>query len=109
MNKYKVIDDADYLIDENQLKRFALQIREMARKEFGVDADGDSLVEVEVTDRTRYWSNQNFPIAYDHKAKTDAEHDMILRDLMSNLEHAAASVKQKIDWKRYRRELVKKV
>jgi hypothetical protein len=107
-NRPKVIDDADYLVPESGLEAFYNKVRAMAREEFGVDADGDSLVQISLTDRTRYWGNQYFLIAYDHKAKTEEEHEAILRDLLTNLEIATKEVRQRFDIRRYKRNEAKR-
>lgn len=96
MKKPPVINDGDYLIDEKKLYSFLEKVRVMADQEFGIDVDGDSLVEVQVVDRTRYEYNGYFNIAYDHKAKTDKDRDNILKDLLSNLQHSSSRVSQMI-------------
>jgi hypothetical protein len=101
--KLKVINDADYLVPLSHLEAFADKIRHMAREEFGIDADGDSLVETRLVDRTRYEGSRYFLIPYEHKAETDEEREEIVRRLSINVGMAADALKMRIEINRDQR------
>lgn len=72
-------------IDQKKLQRFLERINEEAKKEFGEFEDGGALIEVEVTDRTRFERSHYIPILYDHKAVTDEDRRQIENGVFLNL------------------------
>ncbi len=56
-------------LDEKSVRDFHKKIQSMADQEFGVDQDGDSALEVEIIDRTRYQSNHFQLVPYGHKSE----------------------------------------
>ena len=91
----------DDLVDVEKLRAFEDKVYKMARKEFGTDDEGKiNKVQVHLVDRTRYRPEHWFPIAYDHKAKTEAAREELLRNLLINLGLSTDAVKLHLDLER---------
>ena len=84
-------------INEVELGLFWKKVQDMADKEFGVDDEGDSSVEVELVDRTRCNHMQYQPVPYGHR---EGMADLALEKAMYNLAVAHGAVD--IEWQLHR-------
>lgn len=81
-------------LDEKKVDAFISKVNDLARREFGIDEDGDPAVEVIVVDRTRFWSLQYQQTRYDHKPMTPAEREWDEIALFLNLSTATSAVQR---------------
>ncbi|KKN73515.1 hypothetical protein LCGC14_0399570 [marine sediment metagenome] len=68
-----------------KLEKFCAAIRKAADALWDRDEDGDLPVECHLLDRTRYQPYCHIPVAYDHHAETEEDHNQILGALTANL------------------------
>ena len=72
-------------LDPKLVDTFLSEVYKLTKKRFGVDEDGDPPLDIHFIDRTKYWPLHYEPVPYDHKAKTQADHDDIMGALTHNL------------------------
>lgn len=58
---------------DDEIRKFRDKVQDMADKEFGVDDEGDSSVEVIIVDRTRYEPMHYWPVPYSHRGPKEAK------------------------------------
>lgn len=91
----------DDLLDQEKVSKFWTKVYKMADKEFGLDCDSDSRVQVIVVDRTRYYGDQFRQIPYEHKAATLKELQEIMDKRMANLTLAMESFQMHLRGREY--------
>lgn len=96
-------------ISGEQLDAFYKKVKKMADKEFGVDDENDSSVEVVLIDRTRFESFPYEPNPYSHRDKTKQEWDHCERVAILNMSLACDRVKLLHSLKTYREQEETKV
>jgi len=83
-------------LDQKKFNAFCTKVNEAARREFGVDQDGDCPVQLRVTDRTRFEPVHYLNVPYGHKFDERTPHKVLvdhLATLVCNMGIASEAVK----------------
>lgn len=97
----------DDLLDPEKVSKFWDKIYKMADKEFGLDCDSDSRVQIIVVDRSRRYGIQFRQIAYEHKASSLKELEEIMDSTMSNLKLAMENFQSFLRSREYEEKRIK--
>jgi hypothetical protein len=84
-------------VDTKKLWKVTHRLEAVLKKEFGTNNEGDPRVQLELTDRSRYWRPCFQPVFYSHLCETPEDYLEVLQRSVGNLQTAAERVRIELD------------